>query len=60
MRLASRGLPAMNDTNHEPDKTDAEMLTYDMTDEELEAAADQTKPMLWTQFTTSCGTNPYC
>jgi hypothetical protein len=50
----------MSDTNHEPDKTEAEMLTYDMTDEELEAAADQTKPMLWTQFTTSCGTNPYC
>jgi len=45
----------MNDATHEVDHADAEMPTYDVTDEELEAAADQTKPILWTMPTSSCG-----
>ena len=45
----------MNDTTDELDRTDEETLTCEVVDEQLEAAADPTKPLLWTYPTTSCG-----
>ena len=45
----------MNQTINELDCTDEENLTSELADEHLEAAADPTKPVLWTYPTTSCG-----
>ena len=45
----------MNQTINELDCTDEENLTSELADEQLEAAADPTKPVLWTYPTTSCG-----
>jgi hypothetical protein len=45
----------MNQTINELDCTDEKNLTSELADEHLEAAADPTKPVLWTYPTTSCG-----
>ena len=45
----------MNETINELDCTDEEALAFEMADDQLEAAADPTKPIMWTYPTTSCG-----
>jgi hypothetical protein len=45
----------MNDTTEQLDGTDEDNLAFEIADEQLEAAADPTKPLLWTYPTTSCG-----
>jgi len=44
----------MNDTIEQLDGAE-DTLTFEVADEQLEAAADPTKPLLWTYPTTSCG-----
>jgi hypothetical protein len=44
----------MNDTTDDLDRTDEETRTSEVSDEELEAAAD-TGRRVWTRVTTSCG-----
>ena len=44
-----------SDTTDELECTDEGGLTCKVADEQLEAAADPTKPILWTYPTTSCG-----
>jgi hypothetical protein len=44
----------MKEPTDELDCTDEEILTHEVADEQLEAAADPTKPILWTYPTTSC------
>jgi hypothetical protein len=44
-----------NNATDELDCTDEEALSSGVADEQLEAAADPTKPILWTYPTTSCG-----
>jgi hypothetical protein len=48
-----------NDTTDELDCTDEDALIREVADEQLEAAADPTKPILWTYPTSSCG-GGYC
>jgi hypothetical protein len=45
----------MNDTTEQLDGADEDNLAFEVGDEQLEAAADPTKPLLWTYPTTSCG-----
>ena len=45
----------MNDTTEQLDRADEATLAFEVADEQLEAAADPTKPLLWTYPTTSCG-----
>jgi hypothetical protein len=45
----------MNDTTEQLDRADEDHLAFEVADEQLEAAADPTKPLLWTYPTTSCG-----
>jgi hypothetical protein len=45
----------MNDTTEQLDRADEDNLVFEVADEQLEAAADPTKPLLWTYPTTSCG-----
>ena len=45
----------MNTISDELDCTDEEILTCEVADADLEAAADPTKPVLWTYPTTLCG-----
>jgi len=45
----------MNDTTEQLDRADEDHLAFEVADEQLEAAADLTKPLLWTYPTTSCG-----
>jgi hypothetical protein len=49
-----------NDTTNELDCTDEEALTREVADEQLEAAADPTKPILWTYPTTCQGAGNNC
>jgi hypothetical protein len=49
-----------NDTTNELDCTDEEALTRQVADEQLEAAADPTKPILWTYPTTCQGAGNNC
>ncbi len=52
----------MNDTTYELSGSDEEIFPDEVSDEQLEAAADPTKPTLWTYHTSSCGGGypPYC
>jgi hypothetical protein len=45
----------MNDTTEQIDRAGEDTLAFEFADEQLEAAADPTKPLLWTYPTTSCG-----
>jgi hypothetical protein len=45
----------MNDITEQLDRADEDTLTFEVADEQLEAAADTAKPLLWTYPTTSCG-----
>jgi hypothetical protein len=44
----------MDDNTNDLDQTDEETLTYEVSDEALEAAADTVR-RVWTKVTTSCG-----
>ena len=45
----------MNNTIDDLDSTHEETLTYDVSDEELEALASDAVMRMWTKVTTSCG-----
>ena len=45
----------MNTTIDALDSTQEETLTYDVSDEELEALASDAVTRMWTKVTTSCG-----
>jgi len=45
----------MNNTIDALDSTQEETLTYDVSDEELEALASDAVMRMWTKVTTSCG-----
>jgi len=45
----------MNDTIDDLDCTEQEAFSYDLSDEELEAAAADAVMRMWTKVTTSCG-----
>jgi hypothetical protein len=53
--LASKRINSMIDTTEQLDGADEDSLAFEFADEQLEAAADPTKPLLWTYPTTSCG-----
>ena len=55
---AGKRIKVMNETINELDHTDEEALASEVGDDQLESAADPTKPILWTYPTTSCGGGP--
>jgi hypothetical protein len=55
MALAGERISAMNQTTDDCERTDEETFTFEVSDEELEAAAADTMRRVWTRVTTSCG-----